>query len=51
MKGWPIVGDGKYGRKIRDNKRLALHAQELSFDHPYSGKRMTFSASCAGDLS
>lgn len=42
--GWPIVGDGKYGRKIRDNKRLALHAQELSFDHPYSGKPMTFSA-------
>lgn len=42
--GWPIVGDGKYGRKIRDNKRLALHAQELSFDHPYSGKRMTFCA-------
>lgn len=43
-KGWPIVGDGKYGRKIRDNKRLALHSRSLTFDHPYSGKRMTFEA-------
>lgn len=42
--GWPIVGDGKYGRKIRDNKRLALHSRTLTFDHPYSGKRMTFEA-------
>ncbi len=41
-KGWPIVGDSKYGQKIRDNKRLALHSHILSFDHPYSGERMTF---------
>ncbi|MFT6863380.1 MAG: RluA family pseudouridine synthase [Akkermansiaceae bacterium] len=43
-KGWPIVGDSKYGRKIRDCKRLALHSQILTFDHPFSGKRMTFKA-------
>jgi len=43
-KGWPIVGDGKYGKKIRDNKRLALHSHKLSFDHPYNGKRMDFEA-------
>ena len=43
-KGWPIVGDGKYGRKIRDNKRLALHSHILSFDHPFSGTRVTFKA-------
>jgi RluA family pseudouridine synthase len=43
-RGWPIVGDSKYGRKIRDNKRLALHSHTLSFAHPYSGKRMTFTA-------
>jgi len=43
-RGWPIVGDGKYGRKIRDNKRLALHSHTLSFDHPFHGKRMTFKA-------
>ncbi len=43
-KGWPIVGDGKYGHKIRDNKRLALHSHCLSFDHPYSGERKSFTA-------
>lgn len=43
-KGWPIVGDAKYGKKIRDNKRLALHSHVLSIDHPWNGKRMTFTA-------
>ena len=43
-KGWPIVGDAKYGRKIHHNKRLALHSHTLSFDHPYSGQRETFTA-------
>lgn len=43
-KGWPIVGDGKYGRKIRNNKRLALHSFKLSLPHPYSGKMMDFEA-------
>jgi RluA family pseudouridine synthase len=43
-KGWPIVGDSKYGRKIRNEKRLALHSHILVFDHPYSGKRLTFTA-------
>ncbi|MDA0813545.1 MAG: RluA family pseudouridine synthase [Verrucomicrobia bacterium] len=43
-KGWPIVGDSKYGRKIRDNKRLALHSYVLSFDHPFHGERMTITA-------
>lgn len=42
--GWPIVGDAKYGRKIRDNKRLALHSHTLTIDHPFHGKRMTFTA-------
>jgi len=43
-KGWPIVGDSKYGLKIRDNKRLALHSYRLSFDHPWKGDRMEFEA-------
>ena len=43
-KGWPIVGDAKYGRKIRHNKRLALHSHTLGIDHPYSGERMIFTA-------
>lgn len=43
-KGWPIVGDSKYGKKIRDNKRLALHSHKLAFDHPFHGKRMEITA-------
>jgi RluA family pseudouridine synthase len=43
-KGWPIVGDAKYGHKIRNNKRLALHSHTLGFDHPYSGEPQTFTA-------
>lgn len=43
-KGWPIVGDSKYGRKIAGNKRLALHSYRLSFDHPYSGVRQCYEA-------
>lgn len=42
--GWPIVGDSKYGMKIRDNKRLALHSHKLAFDHPWSKERMEFEA-------
>jgi len=42
--GWPIVGDTKYGLRIRANKRLALHSHTLTFDHPYSGQRLTFTA-------
>jgi len=41
--GHPIAGDQKYGAKTNPAKRLALHAHQLSFDHPVSGKRMVFS--------
>ncbi len=53
--GYPIVGDKLYGgdrsRGIQDAirrntvklfDRPALHAHRLAFDHPRSGKRMTF---------
>ena len=41
--GHPILGDTKYGRK--DNfSRLALHAQEISFIHPSTGKLMHFTS-------
>ncbi|MCB1234097.1 MAG: RluA family pseudouridine synthase [Verrucomicrobiae bacterium] len=43
-RGWPIVGDAKYGKKIRDNKRLALHSHRLAFAHPWSGERLVFEA-------
>ena len=51
--GFPLVGDATYGN--RQNQRLAelshyaaprqmLHAGQLSFTHPRTGKRLTFDA-------
>jgi tRNA pseudouridine32 synthase/23S rRNA pseudouridine746 synthase/23S rRNA pseudouridine1911/1915/1917 synthase len=41
-KGHPVVGDGKYGKSKDGFRRLALHAKSLSFNHPATGRRMTF---------
>lgn len=43
--GFPIVGDSKYGRPDDTSKRLYLHAVQLCFCHPVSGKEMKFSSS------
>jgi len=40
--GHPVVGDTKYGRDDPFRERLCLHAKSIAFDHPYSGKRLTF---------
>ncbi len=45
--GHPIVGDtkyGKFGREDETQPRLALHARSISFQHPFSGKKLTFEA-------
>lgn len=41
-RGMPLAGDGKYGSKI--NCDLALRSHEISFTHPRTGERMTFSS-------
>ena len=41
--GHPIMGDVKYG-KNNDFQRLALHAVFLGFEHPRTGKLVTFSS-------
>ena len=46
--GHPIVNDVKYGRRGRTGGRLALHSWTLSFNHPHSGKRLTFEAEVPG---
>ncbi|ROV62142.1 RluA family pseudouridine synthase [Vibrio ponticus] len=38
-----MVGDGLYGEK---DSRLHLHAEQLSFDHPYTHQRVIFIANC-----
>ncbi|MEO1949653.1 RluA family pseudouridine synthase [Thioclava sp.] len=56
--GNPIIGDGKYGGSSQENmgdgwgaqlggeisRKLHLHARQISFDHPISGKRITLTA-------
>jgi tRNA pseudouridine32 synthase/23S rRNA pseudouridine746 synthase/23S rRNA pseudouridine1911/1915/1917 synthase len=43
-KGHPIVNDDKYGNAGKIGGPLALHSQYLTFNHPRSGKRLTFEA-------
>ncbi|MDN3505212.1 MAG: RluA family pseudouridine synthase [Rhabdochlamydiaceae bacterium] len=48
--GHPIAGDKKYGAKTNPIKRLALHAEELEFTHPKTGKRKKFESKPSFDL-
>lgn len=54
--GCPIVGDRLYGEAAKDRhlrvrpQRLLLHAVELSFLHPTTGRRLTFSAEPPPDI-
>ena len=41
-KGYPVVGDKKYGVKEKGIKRLTLHAASITIVHPYSKEKMTF---------
>ena len=59
--GYPILGDDKYGDfalnrvllKADDSrgalKRMFLHAHQITFTHPESGKQMTINAPLAGE--
>ncbi|NOR75319.1 MAG: RluA family pseudouridine synthase [Draconibacterium sp.] len=40
--GHAIIGDKKYGAVSSPIKRLGLHAQQLAFIHPISGKKLFF---------
>lgn len=42
--GHPLIGDEKYGSRTDPAGRLGLHAFELSFDHPATGERLTFTS-------
>lgn len=54
--GTPVVGDALYGSRERDARlavrprRTLLHAVELSFLHPVTGRRVTFGAPPPADL-
>lgn len=40
--GHPIVGDKKYGARNNPIKRVAIHANELTINHPYTGEFLEF---------
>ena len=40
--GHPVVGDPRYGTEKKVRNRLALHAQSISFKHPFSGEQLSF---------
>jgi len=48
--GCPIVGDKRYGAKTDEIKRVALHASELRFKHPVTGKEMRFISPLPGEF-
>lgn len=55
--GHPIAGDPRYGDKALNQRlraeglrRMALHAAGLSFEHPGSGQRLSFTAPLPDDL-
>ncbi len=43
-KGYPIVGDKVYGKSNEGFKKLALHAETLTIQHPFTKETMTFKA-------
>ncbi len=50
--GHPVVGDARYGgrRTPLPCPRPFLHAERLAFDHPTTGKRLSFSSALPADL-
>jgi 23S rRNA pseudouridine1911/1915/1917 synthase len=43
-RGFPILGDVKYGARPTPNGRLLLHAFELTFEHPVRNERISLQA-------
>lgn len=47
--GMPIVGDPKYGKIVAGLSRPLLHAQELEFSHPNTGKNVVLTSLATWD--
>jgi len=41
-RGWPVMGDPKYGADNADPKGLQLSAERLRFSDPWSGAELDF---------
>lgn len=44
-RGYPLLGDKKYGSTKEFKKGIALHHQKISFFHPITHQKISFSAS------
>jgi RluA family pseudouridine synthase len=49
-RGHPIVGDKVYGSRSNPIQRLALHAAQLDFRHPVTGRLMHFESPYPGSF-
>ncbi len=52
LAGHPVIGDRRYGGEEVGRRwpRLALHAEQLTFEHPRSGNRLALCAKVPADL-
>lgn len=41
-RGYPIFGDHKYNKNVKDKEQLALFASSLTFNHPTTNQELTF---------
>ena len=41
-RGYPLYGDHKYNKNVKDNEQLALYASSISFYHPVTKELLTF---------
>ena len=42
-RGYPLYGDHKYNKNVKDSEQLALYASSISFYHPVTKELLTFS--------
>ena len=42
-RGYPLYGDHRYNKNCKKNSQIALYAQSLSFNHPITKERLTYS--------
>lgn len=48
--GHPLVGDTLYGGSEKEIKRQALHCHHISFEHPFTKKKMDFHSPLPKDM-
>ena len=44
LAGCPILGDDRYGSSENPIRRLCLHAKSISFVHPFTGRKLSFTS-------